>query len=310
MRTKVTRQSPQTTTFEEKGEPKRIRTEVPLLTSLRRHRWAQPAHGVRCGELTLVVYCWQLVLTGWAPGTGLVAPIVCTARPRRAPLPPCTQSLFVAFHPLRHLPFSLSFFRFHPLRSFLTLSLFLFLRCICYVISLCHRFVCYVISLSLSPFHLLRHLSLSPFHLLRHLFLSVSSATSSLSLRFICYVISLSPFHLLRHLSLSVSSATSSLSVRFICYVICFCPFHLLRHLFLSVSSATSSLSLSVSSATSLSLSLPLSLSLSPRFKRHAFSFFPFPNPSSPTQPLLTPFDLFSWAHLCQRHAHRNTCAN
>ena len=28
---KVTRQCPQTTTFEEKGEPKRIRTEVPLL---------------------------------------------------------------------------------------------------------------------------------------------------------------------------------------------------------------------------------------------------------------------------------------
>ena len=28
------RQCPQTTTFEEKGEPKRIQTEVPLLTSL------------------------------------------------------------------------------------------------------------------------------------------------------------------------------------------------------------------------------------------------------------------------------------
>ena len=33
VRTKVTRQCPQTTTFEEKGEPKRIRIEVPLLTS-------------------------------------------------------------------------------------------------------------------------------------------------------------------------------------------------------------------------------------------------------------------------------------
>ena len=32
---KVTRQCPLTTTFEEKGEPKRIRTEVPLLTSLK-----------------------------------------------------------------------------------------------------------------------------------------------------------------------------------------------------------------------------------------------------------------------------------
>ena len=34
VRDKVTRQCPQTTTFEEKGEPKRIRIEVPLLTSL------------------------------------------------------------------------------------------------------------------------------------------------------------------------------------------------------------------------------------------------------------------------------------
>ena len=35
---KVTRQRPQTTTFEEKGEPKRIRTEVPPLTSLTPYR--------------------------------------------------------------------------------------------------------------------------------------------------------------------------------------------------------------------------------------------------------------------------------
>ena len=34
MRDKVTRQCPQTTTFEEKGEPKQIRIEVLLLTSL------------------------------------------------------------------------------------------------------------------------------------------------------------------------------------------------------------------------------------------------------------------------------------
>ena len=40
----VTRQCPQTTTFEEKGEPKRIRTVVPLLTSLTPYRWAKPAH--------------------------------------------------------------------------------------------------------------------------------------------------------------------------------------------------------------------------------------------------------------------------
>ena len=33
VRGNVTRQCPQTTTFEEKGEPKRIQTEVPLLTN-------------------------------------------------------------------------------------------------------------------------------------------------------------------------------------------------------------------------------------------------------------------------------------
>ena len=37
-RDKVTRQCPQTTIFEENGEPKRIRTEVPLLTSLTPYR--------------------------------------------------------------------------------------------------------------------------------------------------------------------------------------------------------------------------------------------------------------------------------
>ena len=38
VRDKVTRQCPQTTTFEEKGEPKQIRTEVFLLTSLTPYR--------------------------------------------------------------------------------------------------------------------------------------------------------------------------------------------------------------------------------------------------------------------------------
>ena len=38
VRDKVTRQCPQTAMFEEKGEPKRIRTEVPLLTSLKPYR--------------------------------------------------------------------------------------------------------------------------------------------------------------------------------------------------------------------------------------------------------------------------------
>ena len=41
---KVTRQCPQTTTSEEKGEPKRNRTEVLLLTSLKPYRWATTAH--------------------------------------------------------------------------------------------------------------------------------------------------------------------------------------------------------------------------------------------------------------------------
>ena len=38
VRDKVTRQCPQTTTFEEKGEQNQIRTEVPLLTSLTSYR--------------------------------------------------------------------------------------------------------------------------------------------------------------------------------------------------------------------------------------------------------------------------------
>ena len=38
VRDKVTRQCPQTTTFEEKGEPKRIRTEVLPLASLTPYR--------------------------------------------------------------------------------------------------------------------------------------------------------------------------------------------------------------------------------------------------------------------------------
>ena len=38
VRDKVTGQCPQTTTLEEKGQTKRIRTEVPLLTSLTPYR--------------------------------------------------------------------------------------------------------------------------------------------------------------------------------------------------------------------------------------------------------------------------------
>ena len=53
---KVThKKRPQTTTFEEKGEPKRIRTEVPLLTSLTPYREGKPGHQ-ECSLATL----WQL----------------------------------------------------------------------------------------------------------------------------------------------------------------------------------------------------------------------------------------------------------
>ena len=44
VRDKVTRRCSQTLTFEEKGEPKRNRTEVFPLTSLTPYRWATPAH--------------------------------------------------------------------------------------------------------------------------------------------------------------------------------------------------------------------------------------------------------------------------
>ena len=43
VRDKVTRQCPQITTCEEKGEPKRVRTEVPQLTNPTPYRWAKPA---------------------------------------------------------------------------------------------------------------------------------------------------------------------------------------------------------------------------------------------------------------------------
>ena len=44
VRDKVTRQCPEATIFEEKGEPKRYRTEVLPLTSLTPYRQAKPAH--------------------------------------------------------------------------------------------------------------------------------------------------------------------------------------------------------------------------------------------------------------------------
>ena len=63
VRDKVTRQCPQTTTFEEKGEPKRIRTEVPLLISLAPYRKAKPAHAMRA-QLHLLLNSPGLSLIG------------------------------------------------------------------------------------------------------------------------------------------------------------------------------------------------------------------------------------------------------
>ena len=54
MRDKVTRQSPQTPTFEAKGEPKQIQTEVFLLTSLTPYRWAKPTHA--CSPQSCLLY--------------------------------------------------------------------------------------------------------------------------------------------------------------------------------------------------------------------------------------------------------------
>ena len=46
VRDKATRQCPQTTTFEEKGEPKRVGTKVPLLSILTPYPKAKPAHKI------------------------------------------------------------------------------------------------------------------------------------------------------------------------------------------------------------------------------------------------------------------------
>ena len=54
VRDKVTRQCPQTTTFEEKGQPKRIRTEVLPLASLTPYRWAKRDYG----KLISSVHCF------------------------------------------------------------------------------------------------------------------------------------------------------------------------------------------------------------------------------------------------------------
>ena len=51
VRDEVTRQSPQTTIFEEKGEPKWIRTEVPLLTIPLTRKHGDQSSGFSGGNL-------------------------------------------------------------------------------------------------------------------------------------------------------------------------------------------------------------------------------------------------------------------
>ena len=58
VRDKVTRQCPQTTTFEEKGEPKRIRTEVPLPSLTARSN--KPAHKTAKNTAQHYVLCSSL----------------------------------------------------------------------------------------------------------------------------------------------------------------------------------------------------------------------------------------------------------
>jgi len=67
VRDKVTRQCPQTTTFEVKGEPKQVQTEVPLITSLTPYRQAKPGcTGQRLGSHQLALAC---IFRGEGPGT-------------------------------------------------------------------------------------------------------------------------------------------------------------------------------------------------------------------------------------------------
>ena len=61
VRDKVRRQCPQTTTFEEKGEPKRIRTEVLRLTSLTPYRQAIQAHFYLFFHVSLFVQAFQRI---------------------------------------------------------------------------------------------------------------------------------------------------------------------------------------------------------------------------------------------------------
>ena len=64
VRDKVTRQCPQTTTFEEKGESKQIRTEVLLLTILTPYRKAKPAHSCSLSLCQAIVPARTVVMKG------------------------------------------------------------------------------------------------------------------------------------------------------------------------------------------------------------------------------------------------------
>ena len=66
---RVTRQCQHTTHFEEKGEPKRILTAVPLLTSLTHYHQAKLAHNVsKVGEVLLYVHRNRWFIRDGSPG--------------------------------------------------------------------------------------------------------------------------------------------------------------------------------------------------------------------------------------------------
>ena len=86
MRDKVTRQCPQTTTFEEKGQPKRIRIEVPLLTRRKEGRIEGRKEGWKEGSSRTKIFSADLHLRD----------LSLTARPNRLTFAGmCTRALLM-----------------------------------------------------------------------------------------------------------------------------------------------------------------------------------------------------------------------
>ena len=86
VRDKVTRPCPHTTTFEEKGEPKRYRTEVLPLTSLPPYRYAKPALSCALRLPKLYIYFIDRQptrATGSPKRKGTLAPSLRSGVPRK-----------------------------------------------------------------------------------------------------------------------------------------------------------------------------------------------------------------------------------